>query len=56
VRIARQTVASLSLAPGETFPFEHPWTKGTIAYVEVRSSSPSSHGPREVLVVTRRPR
>jgi hypothetical protein len=49
-------IASVTLAPQETLGIEHPWTKGTMAYVELRTSSPSSQGPREVLVVTRRPR
>jgi hypothetical protein len=56
VRIARQRVGTVTIAPQEIYEIEHPWRKGTIAYVEVRTPNPSSGVPREVLIVTRRPR
>jgi len=56
VRLGRRPVGREVLALGEVRRLEYPWPKKTIAFVEIHASSETSGEPRELLIVTPRPR
>ena len=56
VRLGRRPAGREVLAPGEKRQLRYPWPEKTMAFVELRASSEDTGAPRELLVITRRPR
>jgi hypothetical protein len=56
VRLGGRPASRELLALGEARRLEYPWPENTIAFVELRASSQDTAKPRELLVITHRPR
>jgi 4-amino-4-deoxy-L-arabinose transferase-like glycosyltransferase len=56
VRLGRRLVGREVLAQGEVRHLRYVWPNRSIAYVELRASSAATQKPRDLLVITRRPR